>query len=79
VRLGEVEIRAVEPRSVKALKARDRQAVSDLVSVTGAIHDAQRKQVVAVRSLRSAGVSWGAIGWAVGTTGEAARQRWGAR
>lgn len=30
-----------------------------------------------VAELRSSGVSWNSIGWSVGTTGEAARQRWG--
>ena len=30
-----------------------------------------------VAEARSAGLSWAVIGWSVGTTGEAARQRWG--
>lgn len=30
-----------------------------------------------VDQARDEGVSWAAIGWSVGTTGEAARQRWG--
>lgn len=30
-----------------------------------------------VEDLRDLGASWAAIGWSVGTTGEAARQRWG--
>jgi hypothetical protein len=30
-----------------------------------------------VGQLRAEGVSWGLIGWYVGTTAEAARQRWG--
>lgn len=32
-----------------------------------------------VGKLRDAGASWGAVSWAVGTTGEAARQRWGVK
>lgn len=30
-----------------------------------------------VDQARDEGISWAAIGWSVGTTGEAARQRWG--
>lgn len=30
-----------------------------------------------VLACRDAGVSWAGIGWCLGTTGEAARQRWG--
>lgn len=39
--------------------------------------EAERGLVVAVRDARSAGMSWNVIGQVVGTSGEAARQRYG--
>jgi hypothetical protein len=41
------------------------------------IVDLQADQAKIVGSLRMAGVAWSAIGFAVGTSAEAARQRWG--
>ncbi len=38
--------------------------------------DAERHLVEAVQAAREAGLSWSAIGGLVGTTGEAARQRY---
>ena len=37
------------------------------------LHDAR---VGTVRDLRARGASWDTVGWVLGTTGEAARQRW---
>lgn len=41
--------------------------------------DAERHVLDAIKSAREAGMSWSAIGIFVGTTGEAARQRYGAK
>lgn len=39
--------------------------------------EAQLEIEAGVHAARAQGVSWAALGWAVGTTGEAARKRWG--
>ena len=41
--------------------------------------DAERHVLDAVRAARAAGMSWSAIGLFVGTSGEAARQRYGSK
>lgn len=38
--------------------------------------DAERHMIEAIRTARESGMSWSAIGLFVGTTGEAARQRY---
>ncbi len=55
----------------------DREAVTALRSAVQERSDAERHVLDAVRSAREAGLSWSAIGALVGTTGEAARQRYG--
>ena len=41
------------------------------------LSDAERQVLEAIRAARVAGMSWSAIGLFVGTSGEAARQRYG--
>ena len=41
--------------------------------------DAERQVLNAVRAARAAGMSWSTIGLFVGTSGEAARQRYGSK
>ena len=41
--------------------------------------DAERHLVEAIKAARNAGLSWSAIGTFVGTTGEAARQRYASK
>lgn len=55
----------------------DREAVAALRSAVQERSDAERHVLDAVRGARQAGLSWSAIGALVGTTGEAARQRYG--
>ena len=55
----------------------DREAVAALRSAAHERSDAERHVLEAVRGARQAGLSWSAIGALVGTTGEAARQRYG--
>ncbi len=57
----------------------DRAAVADLRSATQERSTAERHVLDAVRRARSAGMSWAAIGALVGTTGEAARQRYSSK
>jgi hypothetical protein len=57
----------------------DRQAVTALRFAVQERSDAERHVLDAVRGARHAGLSWSAIGALVGTSGEAARQRYGRR
>lgn len=57
----------------------DREAVAALRSAVRERSDAERHVLDAVRGARQAGLSWSAIGALVGTSGEAARQRYGRR
>lgn len=66
------------PRSVRGLRGEAAVRVGELQRLA---FDRQRVEDAIgelVDQLRTLGVSWSAIGWSVGTTGEAARQRWGA-
>ena len=54
----------------------DAQAVALLRAAVLERSDAERHLVAAVRAARAAGMTWTAIGTLVGTTGEAARQRY---
>jgi hypothetical protein len=65
-----------DPRDADEL---DRAAVADLRSATQERSTAERHVLDAVRRARSAGMSWTAIGALVGTTGEAARQRYSSK
>ncbi|WP_420110508.1 hypothetical protein [Pseudactinotalea sp.] len=58
----------LDPRAVNLL----REAVTERST-------AERHLVEAVRFARAAGMSWAAIGHLVGTSGEAARQRYASR
>jgi hypothetical protein len=62
-------IRRLEPSSMRHMAklqnvVRRRQALGELVDEL-------------VADARSQGVSWSSVGWCVGTTGDAARKRWG--
>jgi len=66
------------PRAFKRLSSEGREAVSGLQQIAASISEAQEHLEEHVEWARQAGASWDLIGWSVGTTGEAARQRWGA-
>ena len=55
----------------------DAAALDELRSAFQNCADAERQLVSAVEKARSAGHSWASIGAMVGTSGEAARQRYG--
>jgi hypothetical protein len=65
------------PRSITRLTGEAEVTVHALQEA--ATHRAQIDEDIEqlVSEARELGVSWAAIGWSVGTTGEAARQRWG--
>ena len=54
----------------------DSEAVSAFRSAVQERFDAERHMIDAIRLARESGMSWSAIGLFVGTTGEAARQRY---
>ena len=68
---------SIVPRSMRKLPAELRAEVRSLIEAAAAVYESQAAVDEHVADLRQAGVSWSLIGWAVGTTGEAARQRWG--
>ena len=55
----------------------DAGAVALLRAAVAERSDAERHLLEAVRAARTSGMPWSAIGSLVGTTGEAARQRYG--
>ena len=54
----------------------DPEAVDKLRRAVQERSDAERHMIEAVRAARASGMSWAAIGSMVGTSGEAARQRY---
>lgn len=65
------------PRAVARLGSDQRVALDRLAQVASEIERRQDELTAKVAAARAQGVSWAVIGHAVGTTGEAARQRWG--
>jgi hypothetical protein len=65
------------PRAVARLGADQRAALDWLSLVAAEMERLQDQLSDKVAAARSQGVSWAVIGQAVGTSGEAARQRWG--
>lgn len=57
----------------------DAAAIGQLRAAVAEQSAAERHMLDAVKAARDAGMSWASIGTFVGTTGEAARQRYGAR
>jgi hypothetical protein len=55
----------------------DQESVARLRQAVKERSDAERHVLEAIRTARQAGMSWSVIGTFVGTTGEAARQRYG--
>jgi hypothetical protein len=68
---------AMVPRSLQGLPGPAQVIVTEVMRSAAAVHQAQADLAEFVAEAREHGVSWAGIGWAVGTTGESARQRWG--
>lgn len=68
---------AVVPRALRNLDPELRQVVRGLQEAAEAVQAAQEAVAEGVSDARDQGLSWASIGWALGTTGEAARKRWG--
>ncbi len=66
----------VIPRSIARLSGPAEELVHHLQHLAITRQELEDAIAEAVLDGRHLGVSWSAIGWSVGTTGEAARQRW---
>lgn len=67
----------IVPRSLRKLSPDVRAEVRGLIESAVQVERAQADVAERVAELRDQGVPWSAIGWAVGTSGDAARKRWG--
>lgn len=68
---------AVVPRSLERLDGESKVLMAAVMRKAAEINEMHAQLSELVAEARERGVSWAGIGWAVGTTGEAARQRWG--
>ena len=68
---------AFVPRSVERLAGEALEIAGEMQEVVVSIREGQQALDGLVFEGRESGMSWAAIGWCVGTSGEAARQRWG--
>jgi hypothetical protein len=65
------------PRTLQKIPAEAKLEIAGVIRRVAGINKLHEELDELVESLRSRGVSWHGIGWALGTTGEAARQRFG--
>ena len=66
----------IVPRAVARLSQEASEVVSDLQGKAFQLQEIREQVEDLVVIAREVGVSWDVIGWSVGTTGQAARQRW---
>lgn len=64
------------PQSISRLGSDAADVVADLQQAALAVAEAQLRVAALVHEARLLGVSWNAIGWSVGMTGQSARERW---
>lgn len=65
------------PRGYDALGEKGWAAGARLQEATAALRGLEQQRAEEVARLRALGASWAVVGWLVGTSGEAARKRWG--
>jgi hypothetical protein len=63
------------PSWVKSLPPLQKSRVILLLNTTELLHELLKRQCDLVKQLRDAGLSWPQIGWAIGTSSQAARRR----
>jgi hypothetical protein len=68
---------AVRPRSWDRLGEEGQYVLAGLQGIAAQIHEMQGHLEEHVLEARELGASWDLIGWSIGTTGEAVRQRFG--
>lgn len=69
---------AIRPRAWNRLDPQGQSLVAGIQTIAAQIHEMQGHLEEHVTEAREQGVSWDLVGWSVGTSGNAARQRWGA-
>jgi hypothetical protein len=67
----------LRPRSIRLATPHAQGIAADLMSIANRIEELEADLSEMVWAGRDAGLSWEAIGFSVGTTGSAARKRWG--
>jgi hypothetical protein len=67
---------SIVPRSLLKLPPDVRAEMARVQRIASKISELQEELGQVVAEMREEGVSWAAIGWCVGTTGDAARKRW---
>lgn len=65
------------PRAIQSLSGAGLSAFGDLEKASMALREAQLEVEKCVAECRAAKVSWNSVGWVLGITGSAARQRFG--
>lgn len=65
------------PAALRMVEGEQKVAALELQSIARQIHQLQRVLDEAVNDARASRLSWQSIGWCLGTSGEAARQRFG--
>lgn len=84
---GDVEIRVLDhgpyrhavalPRGITRLGEEGLEVMHSLQLITSELGRLTESLAGAIDDARALGFSWASIGFCIGTTGEAARQRWG--
>jgi hypothetical protein len=59
-----------------AMQSPAREVAGDLAELSAQLRVLEERRAELVKRARGRGLSWDSIGWCVGTTGEASRQRW---
>lgn len=68
---------ALMPKALGKLGKEGILMASDIQHTVISIRKQQEELEELIEQARDLGMSWNSIGWCVGTTGDAARQRWG--
>ena len=66
----------IVPRAFARLSQEATEVVAELQRKALQLHQIREQVEELVAIAREVGASWAVIGWSVGTTGDAARQRW---
>jgi hypothetical protein len=69
--------RPLLPRALRSAAPSAKQAAADLTHIARRIDDLEGDLAELVVVARGEGLSWDVIGYSVGTSGSAARKRWG--